>query len=174
MGLGPNLALTFTYRASNMFRGWNLVYFCALFCWNEGHVIIWTLAKNNSGDAYLILRYMVVEIYPNMTVYTVRPKSCLDFFLQSSVFGSFTMCLNGVSIYWCYTYRGPNVGHTFSDIWCNFRANGAFLSTKLAYVYLIQVFNDKLFLNYNIRYKFLHSKGPGIALKWILWNIALK
>ena len=115
MGLGPNLALTLTYRASYMFRGWNLVYFRALFCWNEGHVIIWTLAKNNSGDAYLILRYMVVEIYPNMTVYTVRPKSCLDFFLQSSVFGSFTMCLNGVSIYWCYTYRGPNVGHTFSD-----------------------------------------------------------
>ena len=50
-----------------------------------------------------------------MTVYRVRPKSCSDFFLQSPTFGSFTMHLNGETIYWCYTYRRPNVRHDFSD-----------------------------------------------------------
>ena len=58
---------------------------------------------------------MLVEIYPNMTVGRVRPKSCSDFFLQSPTFGSFTMHLNGVTIYWCYTYRRPNVGHVFPE-----------------------------------------------------------
>ena len=32
------------------------------FFWIEGHLIKWILAQNNSGDAYLILRYMIVEI----------------------------------------------------------------------------------------------------------------
>ena len=80
---------------------------------NEGLLIKWALAKNNSGNAYLVFRYMLVEIYPNMTVCRVRPKSCSDFFLQSPTFGSFTMHLNGVSIYWCYTYRRPNARQEF-------------------------------------------------------------
>ena len=80
---------------------------------NEGLLIKWALAKNNSGNAYLVFRYMLVEIYPNMTVGRVRPKSCSDFFLQSPTFGSFTMHLNGVSIYWCYTYRRPNARQEF-------------------------------------------------------------
>lgn len=78
---------------------------CDPSCEIWGHLIKWVLAKNNSGNAYLIFRYMTMERYLNLTVNRVRPKSCSKFCLQSRVFGSFTIGLNGVTHYWCFTYR---------------------------------------------------------------------
>ena len=116
---------------------------------------------------------MLVEIYPNMTVCRVRPKSCSDFFLQSPTFGSFTMHLNGVSIYWCYTYRRPNARQEFPIFdtilgpMVHFYEPNLFLSIQQ------KVFNNQLVLNCDFCQKFLHNMVPKQPQSGISGNTAL-